>query len=57
MYMDGNSDRGNNIRIDAFNANITAHDWVNIASTNGRVAIDGQSVHLYPTYQHYISRC
>lgn len=50
MYSGGNNARGNNISINARNTNIIGYDWVNIKCRNGRVALDGQYVHSYPTY-------
>lgn len=50
MYSGGNNARGNNISINARNTNIIGYDWVNIKCRNGGVALDGQYVHSYPTY-------
>ncbi len=55
MVSGGNDTRGNNISINARNTNIIGYDWVNIHCRNGRIALDAQWVHSYPTYNHTTS--
>ena len=55
MVSGGNNTRGSNISINARNTNIIGYDWVNIKCRNGRIALDAQWVHSYPTYNHTTS--
>ena len=55
MSSGGNDTRGSNISINARNTNIIGYDWVNIQCRNGRIALDAQWVHSYPTYNHTTS--
>ncbi|MGN1336761.1 MAG: gp58-like family protein [Limosilactobacillus mucosae] len=55
MVSGGNHTRGSNISINARNTNIIGYDWVNIDCRNGRIALNAQWVHSYPTYNHTTS--
>nr|DAF48806.1 MAG TPA: Minor structural protein 4 [Myoviridae sp. ctfWc3] len=50
MSSNGTGVCGNNTSIRGRNVNIRAYDWVNIESVNSRIALNGQYVHSYPTY-------
>lgn len=45
----GTYTRGNNIIVSSRNTNIIGYDWINFKSF-GRIALDAQYVHSYPTY-------
>ena len=51
MHQDGNGTytRGNNIIVSSRNTNIIGYDWINFKSF-GRIALDADYVHSYPTY-------
>ncbi|MFV4955454.1 gp58-like family protein [Lactobacillus delbrueckii] len=57
MYSNSSNTRGNNILVRGANVTIQASDWVNIKSDNGngRIALDAQYVHSYPTYNQTTS--
>lgn len=55
MSSNGTGVRGNNTSIRGRNVNIRAYDWVNIESVNSRIALNGQYVHSYPTYNRTTS--
>ena len=46
---EGTYTRGNNIIVSSRNTNIIGYDWINFKSF-GRIALDAQYVHSYPTY-------
>ncbi|GHV97901.1 hypothetical protein lacNasYZ03_11770 [Lactobacillus nasalidis] len=49
MYQTGVNERGNQLYAEARNVSIWANDWINL-DTLGRVAIQAQYFHSYPTY-------
>lgn len=55
MFSNGTGVCGNNTSIRGRNVNIRAYDWVNIESVNSRIALNGQYVHSYPTYNQTTS--
>lgn len=55
MYRTGSAERGNHIYAEARNVSIFGKDWINFDSPGGRIALEAEYVHSYPTYNQTTS--